>query len=159
MKEIQLTQGYVAIVDDEDFERLDEYKWYVCKGKNTFYAARNKRGGRKNRGCILMHREILGAVSGGIIDHRDDNGLNNQKNNLRICTTQQNISNKRKELNYSSRFKGVHWLKANKKWRAALMFKYKHIHLGLFDSEESAAHAYDRGALKFFGTFARLNFK
>lgn len=93
MKEIELTQGMVALVDDEDFERLNAVKWCVHKGKRTFYAVRHL-SRAMGHGLIQMHNVVAGDPPPGLErDHRDGNGLNNQKENLRLCTTQQNQMN------------------------------------------------------------------
>ena len=153
MKEIQLTKGQVVLVDDEDFEYLNQYKWYADKGSSTFYAKRDVWVNRK-RTRILMHCEIL---NGKGIDHIDHNGLNNQKNNLRFCTNSENSMNRRKQENCTSVYKGVYFSNPAKKWRADIMFNYKHIFLGHFVSEVEAAKAYNAKAKELFREFANLN--
>jgi hypothetical protein len=168
MKEIMLTQGKVALVDDSDFEWLSQWKWHTRKSPNTYYAVRNsstggKRGIRTGRGnrkshTIQMHRLILNVSTGMETDHRDMNGLNNQRSNLRVCTKQQNNQNRKTYKKSSSIYKGVCWWKRDKRWGVSIRFNGKRQHLGYFDSETKAAKAYDKAALKHFGEFARLNF-
>ena len=105
-----------------------------------------------------MHRHILKAGPGQEIDHRDGDGLNNQRFNLRYCTDSENHANQHHKMaGCSSHYKGVGWYKATGKWRAVITVDYIFVHLGYFDSESDAAHAYNTAALKFFGEFARLN--
>jgi len=105
-----------------------------------------------------MHRIIMDAEKGEEIDHRDGNGLNNQRCNLRLCTHRQNLMNRRKtHKRCSSKFRGVSWEKRSGKWCAQIMIHYRHIHLGYFDDEVLAALAYNEAATKHFGEFAHLN--
>ena len=158
MAEIELTQGKIAIVDEEDFERLSKYKWCTRKGGNTFYAIRWGPRVDGKRRVILMHREILGLKPGDPdVDHRDGNGLNNQKKNLRIATKSQNAMNQQKTRG-TSRFKGVYWHKPSKKWRARICVNGEQKQLGHFMDEEEAARAYDEKAREIFGEFAKTNF-
>jgi hypothetical protein len=156
MKEIILTQGKVALVDDEDFDRLNQYKWRAHKGTSTYYATRDERVGCKVH-MIRMHRQILGAKPKQEIDHRDNNGLNNQTFNIRLCTKSENQCNTRKH-NGMSIYKGVSWHKKTKKWRVCIKLNGKGQHIGYFNSELDAAKAYDIVAKKLFGEFARTNF-
>lgn len=152
---IPLTQGKFAIADADDYEDLNKYKWCVLKSHNNkFYAVR-----RKNNKTIIMHRQIMNAPAGLVVDHIDGNSLNNRKSNLRICTQAQNIHNSRPRRNRSSKYKGVFWDKVNKKWSASIRKGDKRIYLGGFDDEIEAALAYDRKAEELFGEFAYLNFK
>jgi hypothetical protein len=155
MKTIPLTQGKVALVDDEDYEWLSRWKWYAILNGHTWYAARKDCSGDRPR-AVSMHRQIMGEPEGKV-DHIDGDGLNNQRGNLRLATDPQNLWNSRKRRG-SSKFKGVYWTKRNKRWRAAITHLGVKKHLGYFDSEEAAARAYDRAAKEFFGPFARLNF-
>jgi len=152
---IPLTQGKFAIVDAEDYDRLAKYKWHCRRSKNKFYAYRTE---RKTRKTIGMHREILGAPPGLLVDHIDGNGLNNRKSNLRLCTYSQNTYNRRPNRNSISKYKGVTYHKRNKKWEAKIILNGKFIYLGGFDDEIEAALAYDRKAAELFGEFAYLNF-
>lgn len=161
MKEIILTQGKVAKVDDTDFEWLSQWNWFAHKGSGNrlrFYAERGDytSGRRKS---VLMHREIAKRM--GIDtrpDHRDCDGLNNQRSNLRDATEDQNNQNRRKQLGATSQFKGVYWSKTEQKWCARIFVAGKRVQLGLFKDEKSAGRAYDAAARKHFGQFARINF-
>lgn len=150
---IPLTQGQVAIVDAEDYERLSKYKWYGAKTRGNYYAYRN----RNNR-TVSMHREIMGEPKGMCVDHKDGNGLNNRKSNLRICTVAQNIRNRRL-VGGSSRYKGVYFQKSINKWKADITFNGRRIYIGCFADEIDAAKAYDKNAKELFGEFAYLNFQ
>lgn len=140
MREIKLTQGQVALVDDEDFEALSQYKWCAYKIGNTFYAERKEPlpGGKYK--TIRMHQQILNPSEGLEIDHIDHNGLNNQKTNLRIVSRRENGQNL-KQLG-SSVFPGVCWHTRVKKWMACITINGKQIHLGYFDSQTAAFKAY-----------------
>lgn len=157
MKLIPLTQGQFAKVDDEDFERVNQFKWFAHKGKNTpFRAQRNEYKDGKQK-TILMHRFILNAEDGVFVDHEDRVPLNNQKSNLRKCTNAENCRNK----TYPSKqkYKGVHKKPGYKNFLAQILVKGKKLHLGMFELEEDAAKAYDASAKEHFGEFANLNFK
>lgn len=159
MKQIQLTQGKVALVDDEDFDYLNQFKWAAAKFPNNYYAVRYSSIGGKQV-SVYMHREILGVVDGGIfVDHQNHDGLDNQRVNLRTGTHQDNQRNKRSKAGSSSKYVGVCWHKKDKKWQAAIAIDGKQAHLGQFDSEVDAAVARDVAAKKHYGEFAKLNFK
>jgi hypothetical protein len=151
-KKIQLTQNQVALVDDEDFEYLSQWKWYArwSTFTETFYAASNKAP------MDSMHAQIMKTPKGMRTDHIDGNTLNNQKSNLRICTHAENLRNRGKGKNNTSGYKGVS--KHNKKWRVRIGVDNRVIRYGCYDTPELAARAYDELAKKYFGEFARLNF-
>ena len=153
MKEIQLTQGKVALVDDEDFERVNEHKWYAQKGKNTWYAYR-----RSPRMSAKMHRFIMNTPKELLVDHIDSNGLDNRRCNLRECSAQQNCMNTRISKRNTSGFKGVCWHKRDKNWYARIGFNKKKVFLGCYSLAVDAAKAYDAKAAELFGSFAKLNF-
>jgi hypothetical protein len=150
---IPLTQGKFAIVDAEDYEKLNRYKWHAIRQANTFYAVR-RQGNKK----IRMHRVITNAPKGLDCDHIDHNGLNNRKKNLRLCTRLQNSRNQRARKGGTSKYKGVYWHKDQKKWHAGISSCGKSYFLGSFDNEVDAAKAYDKKAKVLFGQFACLNF-
>jgi hypothetical protein len=154
MKKIRLNHGYVALVDDDDFEYLNKFNWHVFHGRNTDYAQRSININGKWT-SIFMHREIINISLGLLTDHADRNGLNNQKYNLRICNESQNNGNVRK-IRGKSLYKGVHF--NNGKWNAAIRYNKKHFYLGRYTSEIDAAIAYDKKAIELFGEFACINF-
>jgi len=160
MKQIQLTQGKVAIVDDEDYERLNKHKWYANKGHDTFYAVRNSPRLNGKQTHIFMHRVILGLELGDTrqVDHKNRNSLDNWRDNLRTCNGTQNKQNGNPYRNGSSAFKGVTWEMRERKWRARIKLNGKLKHLGYFDSEIEAAIAYDEAARKYFNQFAYTNY-
>ena len=153
MMEIKLNKGFIALVDDEDFEYLNQFKWSTHPSGNTIYVRRFSQYKR-----ILMHRIIMNVQKGESIDHIDHNGLNCQKSNLRICTHQQNgwnqLSNRGK-----SKYKGVLIIEKNGRVYISAQIRYngKKYHLGYFKTEEEAATGYNDAAKKYFGEFASLN--
>ncbi|MBU0846652.1 HNH endonuclease [Patescibacteria group bacterium] len=156
MREIKLTRGKVALVDEADFGWLSQWSWNSRPNHGIWYARRGARDGDK-KNTVLMHRQIMGAWSGQRVDHRDGNGLNNQRKNLRFCTSTQNHANRRKLSGCSSKYKGVCWHKQRGKWVAYIKIYGKSSHLGLFANEEDAARAYNNAAIERFGEFAKLN--
>lgn len=159
MKTISLSQNKVALVDDADFEWLNQWKWSAYKGKGTFYAARSIYKGHKKVAQVQMHALIIGTPKGMDTDHRDGNGLNNQRLNLRICTHAQNQQNQATYTQVkSSKFKGVSQYKHTNKWCAGISICGKRKWLGYFESEIDAANAYDKAAREYYGEFARTNF-
>jgi hypothetical protein len=158
MKEIKLTQGKVAIVDDDDFDYLSQFKWCANKHGKTFYAERADYSHGKPK-ILYMHRVIIQTPSNMQVDHIDFNGLNNMKVNLRNCTHSQNIMNQRPNLNNSSKYKGVWWNKEKNKYHSQIRANQKRISIGYFTNEEDAAKAYDKIAKIYHGEFANLNFK
>lgn len=158
MRTIPLTQGLYAQVDDELYERLQEFKWRALKGGQTYYATRHVMVDGKTK-TIYMHRHIMEVTDSNVlVDHRDHNGLNNCTSNLRKCTTRQNLQNMRSRPGSASRFVGVCWHKGDQKWRARIRTPQgKRKFLGNFDNEEDAARARDAASKEFFGEFAHLN--
>lgn len=161
MKEIKLTQNKVALVDDADFSWLNSVKWTthrVGKNEKNFYAHRQIRRQDGSAHCVSMH-QLLSAVMGfSKPDHKDGNGLNNQRLNLRPATQGQNCMNRGMRSDNTSGFKGVSWRKGTNKWRAYINLQGVREWLGYFDFVEEAARAYDKRAKELFGEFAKLNF-
>jgi len=157
MKTIPLTREQFALVDDTDFAELSKHKWHAVLKRNTFYAEGSSPNKRRGNRIVKMHRHILGLKYGdGVqVDHRDGNGLNNQKSNLRICTYKENQMNRR-TVRGSSCYKGVHWCNRNKRWMSKIFYK-KAIFIGSFKSEIEAARAYNTAAIRYFGEFANIN--
>ncbi len=157
MKLISLTKGRVAVVDDEDYERLSVFKWYFEErpGRKTGYAGRGQRIGTKVV-QYRMHREILDVPKGLQVDHRNGDGLDNRRQNLRLATHGQNVSNSpgRPERR-ASRFKGV--FPSGPNWRVQIVAQGKRYRLGSFCNADLAAAVYDHAALALHGEFAYLN--
>jgi len=153
MKEIALTQGYVALVDDEDYGWVSQWKWCALVKPHTVYATRRsaRRGGKQT--SIYMHRVLLGAAPGMQTDHINGDGLDNRRENIRQCSAQENQRNSRSHVG-SSIYKGVHWHKLGRKWQAYIKVDGRQRHLGYFSVEAVAAAAYKLAAALHFGTFA-----
>lgn len=155
MKEVPLTQGKTALVPDECYNELSQFKWYAHQERKRCYAI------RQNNSCrhIRLHRVVFEMLNGPIpkgmeIDHIDGNGLNNCIENLRICTHQQNQCNQHLDRSgRKTKFRGVRIY--GNRYGAII----KQTWIGMFDSEEEAAKAYDTKAKEYFGEFAILNFK
>ena len=162
MKQIELTRGQVALVDDADYVWLNQWKWLAHRSGHggDFYADRQSPRINGKQHVISMARQILGLEFGDKreADHRNHRTLDNQRDNLRICTHAENLYNQQTQQNTSSQFKGVSWHKRDKKWQASIRVDGKLIGLGYFKLELNAALAYDAAALKYFGEFACLNF-
>jgi len=142
MKEIQLTQERVVLVDDEDYEKLNKFKWFAQKSTHTFYANRNSPRINGKRYLILMHHEVIGKPPKGFeTDHRSGNGLDNQKENLHHVTHRQNTQNRKNE-NSSSKYPGVCWNRLREKWVARIEINGISKHLGVFTNERKAFEAY-----------------
>lgn len=152
MKHIPLTQGKFAVVDDADYEWLNQWKWYALKSRNTYYACR-RIGSKK----IYLHRIIMDTPPGMEADHRDHNGLNCVRTNMRNCTHAENLRNQLSGKGGTSKYKGVYWHWAARKWMARICHNGRLIYLGYYESEEAAARAYNKKAEELFGEFACLN--
>lgn len=154
VKKIALTRGQYALVDDEDFEFLNQWKWYAkydvyIKG---FYALRSQHvgciDGKRRRKNIRMHRLIMERIIGRaleqkeLIDHKNHDPLNNCRENLRIASTRQNGQNMKRKT--KSKYPGVDWNPSSKKWRARIQINGKSKHLGVFIDEREAAKAYEK---------------
>ena len=155
-REIPLTQGKVALVDAEDYEALAQFKWFAhwSPCAKTFYAERWAPNARTEHRMIRMHRQILNPPDGVETDHRDGNGLNNKRSNLREATKSQNMHNRMASVNNTSGFKGVSFSKFHQRWVAYIGFNGNKHHLGYFDTAEEAHVAYVEAAKRMHGEFA-----
>ena len=150
MREIPLTQGRVALVDDEDYDWLSQWRWQFLSGRPG-YATRNEHR-------VFMHRAIMQAAEDELIGHRNGNTLDNRRANLYRASRSDLGSRQRIRTGGLSRYKGVTWDRANGRWRAMIQVQAKRIHLGYFGDEVAAARAYDAAALHHFGPAAVINF-
>lgn len=142
------------IIDNEDFQKIYNYKWYIIKSNKIYYCI-----GRlpNNRNLVRLHRLILSALKGQTIDHINGNGLDNRKCNLRFCTTAQNRHNSSKTITGKCKYKGVSYVPKEEVYRAFIYLNRKQIYLGRFKTEIEAAIAYNTKALELFGEYARIN--
>jgi len=147
---IPLGDGLFATVDRADYEEIRKYRWYATRRGHTIYATCLKNGR-----AVYMHRMVMRPRSGYIVDHKDRNGLNNCRDNLRVCTRRQNQAN-RGPCGGTSRFVGVY--RHKDKWVAEIRSHGRYYYLGLFDDEVEAAKARDRKAYELLGEYAYLNF-
>lgn len=158
MKQVNLTKGYYAIIDENDFEILSSYSWQISS-KGYAKTRINSSNGEAN--YQYMHRLILGIKDSKIwVDHINGNRLDNRKENLRICSTYENAWNSKKSVNKTSIYKGVIAYTSRhgrKSWRARITYCGNQISLGLFNSEIEAAIAYNNKAIELFGSYANLN--
>lgn len=154
---IPLTRGKVAVIDFDDFEKVRPYKWHARKAPRNCWYADHRFG--KYGYLMPMHRLILDAPPGSLVDHEDGDGLNNRRSNIRVCTKAQNGQAHRiKTPGGTSKFRGVYRYKRDSIWVAQLGTKTENFYLGRFDSEEDAARAYDAKARELFGEYAAPNF-
>jgi hypothetical protein len=159
MKEIALSQGKAALVDDADFEWLSQWKWRAIQPEKRiecWYAVRYE-GARPKRETVYMHRQIVGAPVGAQVDHKSRDGLDNRRENLRIATRSQNMANQPISPKNTSGYKGVA-MHHTGKWQAYIKVDQRIRWLGSFTDPRVAARAYDFAAMAHFGEFARLNF-
>lgn len=157
MKELPLTQGKVALVNNKDYSSLAQYRWCALRFGNGVYAGRRGPGNR----LILLHRFLLfgNKKSRLEVHHRDGNGLNNMRRNLIACTHRDNLRGFQRARGRYSKFRGVSYDPRYGRWIARIRISVKKlISLGRFDYEIQAAKAYDRAARRFYGTFACPNF-
>lgn len=159
MKKIKLSNSdECAFIDDEDYKLVETYKWrrnaqgYAVSRLYTRIAK-----GIRHATDIRMHRLIMGEPTGMEVDHIDNNGLNNQRGNLRVAAHWQNLANRPIQKNNTSGYRGVTWSKQNKKWYAQIYVDSKTISLGFYDDIKDAARAYNEAAIERYSEFARLN--
>lgn len=159
MKKIKLTRGQSVMVDDEDYNRMNKWEWFAEKQHDRYYASRVFLiGGLRIK--VKMANLIMDVPKGKICNYIDTNRLNLQKSNLRVCTQAQNLQNQQVQHKCkSSIFKGVSYLKGRNRWQAYIKVNGKDVHLGTFKIEMNAALAYDDASRKYYGEFARPNFK
>ena len=157
MKYIELTQGYRAIVDDEDFEYLNQWKWCYSNGwaMRGVYIGTGRKDNRSYK--IYMHNLIVKPSEGMIIDHISRDGLDNRRLNLRECTWKENTRNRSIGKANTTGYKGVVKVKDENKWRARITVNGKQIQLGYFKDKKEAAKTYNEAAKEHFGEFACLN--
>lgn len=152
IKLIELSQNQVALIDAEDFHKVNSIRWYASwsYANKTFYARAN--------GFPQMHRFIMNAPTGLVVDHWNHNGLDNRKSNLRICTVSENLMNRRgAPEKYLHRHRkngqwrrGVYWRPDRKKWVSRIEVNDKEIWLGSYDTEEAATNARKAAEQKYF---------
>jgi len=158
VREIPVSRGLVALVDDEDYERVAALKWhadpvdYQHLERNDYYAKRTMNNDRK----LFLHRFILNITDGRRVDHRNGDGLDCRRSNLRIASKSQNSANAKKRIDSKQPFKGIR-KSSSGRWQSRIRINGQVINLGSFDTAEDAARAYDDAARKHFGPFARLN--
>jgi hypothetical protein len=156
VKEIPLNKGYVALVDDSDYEELSKRRWFVHGPSDNNYAVTTTGTGGKH---VYMHRLLLPCDDPGLQpDHINGNRLDNRRSNLRLATRSQNNINRGPGRNSTTGIKGVHFCRARKRWRAAIKCNRKFHHIGYFSDPMLAAMAYDKAAREMFGEFAWTNF-
>ena len=155
MKQFQLNQNKILLIDDEDFDKVSKYHWYFTGRYVKGYLLHKKFKGQTR---VAIHRMVLNAKQGQEIDHIDGNILNNQKGNLRFVSHSENMAN-RKILakNNKSGYKGVYLHTRAKKWVAKIRKDNVNIYLGIFNDKKEAAKIYNINAKKYFGEFAKLN--
>jgi HNH endonuclease len=153
---IALTRGKITIVDAADYDSLMQWKWHAqFNALSDHWCAARHAWDDKNKGLVFMHREILQAPAGLEVDHRDGDGLNNRRSNIRLATVQQNSFNKGPMKSNTSGYKGVFWNKRKSMWQAQIRVNGRLIVLGLFADKQIAAKAYKEAATRIAGQFAR----
>ena len=159
-RRIYLGEGEFTIVDADIYYRLGNLKWYLTGKEGRFYAVRSAKIDDTRTTTVRLHREIMNEPAGFLVDHRNNDTLDNRRDNLRIATTCQNMQNRRarKKHTASSQFIGVYFDKGRKNWIYQLRANGKLVSTGRFATEVEAARARDTAAIKYHGEFARLNF-
>lgn len=156
---IPVGRGQVTVIDHGDYELIAKYSWRAVHGSRAgqekWYVKAYIPGTFPNCKSTSMHRLLLGAQPGQIVDHIDNNSLNNCRSNLRFCTAQENARNRNRQRQSISKFKGV--TRNGKRWQANLKINGQGLYLGTFATEEEAGKAYDNAAVEQYGEFARHN--
>lgn len=147
----------IVLIDDEDWNLIKDFTWYPWSTKrhNSIYVRAAVPGIRGKE--VRLHRLIMNAKPGQLIDHKNGNALDNRKENLRITNSLGNNMNSTKRKSSTSKFKGVHWGTREQKWKCQIQYNKKKIALGTYNSEIEAAKAYNKAALLYHGEYARLN--
>ena len=152
---VPLTKGYEAVIDAADVHLVVGYNWFADTSRSSVYAQRTVNTGSRP-GSIKMHRLILGCPDGFFVDHKDGNGLNNRRSNLRIATVAENNRNSKFRKNNTSGYKGVSFHKSSGKWHAVIWVDSKPIFLGAYNSPELAHIAYVKASYEIHGEFGRV---
>ena len=147
-KRIKLSQGKYALVDDEDYSRISVFKWRAYKNRNTWYARRSN----GKSAYISMHHAVI--EKNVRTDHKNGNGLDNRKLNLREATRSQNTANRK---HYKNKYHGIDFHKKSGGWRARVCKDQKSYYIGAFKTQQEAFIAYNKKAIELFGEFASLN--
>lgn len=153
MKIIVLTKNKSTIVDDDVYEWASKLKW--CFNNNYAVRSSNRIHGKQFQ--IYLHKEIMNAPKGIQVDHINGDKLDNRKENLRLCTIQENSRNYSLPRHNTSGYKGISWLKRINKWQAQISINNKIVYIGVYFNKEDAAKAYNEAAIKYHGDFAKLN--
>lgn len=155
--EIPLPSGHIALIDAADRALVEPYNWFASVGKWGVYVVRNRLKSDPPRMHRKLHRLLLNAAPGQLVDHRNHDGLDNRRGNLRLCTNADNQGNSRRGRNSTSGYKGVTWHKQRGRWYAHISIDGRFRSLGLYDDPWDAAQAYNTAAIEAFGEFAHLN--
>lgn len=162
MQTISLTKGYETVIDDQDVD-LCNFKWHFCdKGTSTCAQRRDYSDGSKTGKMIKLHRVIFERIEGRkllrseLVDHKDNNPLNNARSNLRLAKKQQNGWNSKRPRTNTSGYKGVSWDKSAERWQVKMRVNGKATHIGRYDTVEEAATAYREAAENYRGEYARF---
>jgi hypothetical protein len=152
---LPISRGLVALVDDVDLVWLQQWTWTAMAHDNTTYVVRYEKVDGVRR-AVYLHRQLMAAPSGVEVDHRNGNGLDNRRSNLRMATRSQQSANSKPQGD--RQFKGVYWHKSRREWRGQIKIGGRSKSLGTFATPDAAARAYDLAAREAYGDFAKLNF-